>query len=91
MIHHKEQMDLMASVLLDRETVEGEACQALLNNDWDNYLIREKDIIAKREAEEAEARAKDAQEHPEILEDDDKKTEESSGSYERAYGEQKYK
>lgn len=88
---HKEQMDLMASVLLDRETVEGEACQALLNNDWDNYLIREKDIIAKREAEEAEARAKDAQEHPEILEDDDKKTEESSGSYERAYGEQKYK
>lgn len=88
---HKDQMDLMASVLLDRETVEGEACQALLNNDWDNYLVREKDIIAKREAEEAEARAKDAQEHPEILEDDDKKAEETSGSYERAYGEQKDK
>ncbi len=55
----REQMDLMASVLLERETVEGEACEALLNNTWADYLKREKDIIAKKEAEEAAARAKD--------------------------------
>ncbi|WP_244387003.1 ATP-dependent zinc metalloprotease FtsH [Raoultibacter timonensis] len=56
---NREQMDLMASVLLERETVEGEACEALLNNTWSDYLHREKDIIARKEAEEAEARRKD--------------------------------
>ena len=69
---HKTQMGLMASVLLDRETVEGEACQSLLENKWDDYLVREKDIIAKREAEEEAARKKDEEEHPELLEDDEK-------------------
>lgn len=64
---NKEHMDLMASVLIDRETVEGEACQALLENKWDDYLSREKDIIAKRDAEEEEARKKDELEHPELL------------------------
>ena len=34
----REQMDLMASVLLVRETVEGDAVQALLDNRWDEYL-----------------------------------------------------
>ena len=58
---HREQMDLMASVLLERETVEGEACQALLDNRWDDYLNREGDIIAAKEAEEAAARARDEQ------------------------------
>ena len=29
---NKEQMDLMAKVLIERETIEGEACQALLDN-----------------------------------------------------------
>ena len=58
---HREQMDLMASVLLERETVEGEACQALLNNTWNDYLDHESEIIAKHEREEAEARARDAQ------------------------------
>ena len=57
----REQMDLMADVLMERETVEGEACQALLENKWDEYLAREADIIAAREAEEAAARAKDAE------------------------------
>jgi cell division protease FtsH len=56
-----QQMDLMASVLLERETIEGEACQALLDNKWQEYLDRESDIIAAHEAEEAAARAKDAQ------------------------------
>ena len=57
---HREQMDLMASVLLERETVDGEACEALLNNTWDDYLLHEAEIIARHEREEAEARAKDA-------------------------------
>lgn len=52
---HADQMDLMASVLLERETVEGEACEALLDNKWDEYLAREDDIIAAKEAEEAAA------------------------------------
>ncbi|MEG0374999.1 MAG: ATP-dependent zinc metalloprotease FtsH [Raoultibacter sp.] len=56
---NREQMDLMASVLLERETVEGEACESLLDNNWSDYLKREKDIIAKKDAEEAEARRKD--------------------------------
>ena len=57
----RDQMDLMASVLLERETVEGEACEALLDNKWDEYLAREGEIIAAKEAEEAAARAKDEQ------------------------------
>ena len=57
---HADQMHLMASVLLERETVEGEACQALLDNSWDEYLAREDEIIARKEAEEAAARARDA-------------------------------
>ena len=57
----KDQMDLMAKVLMERETVEGEACAALLANKWDEYLAHEGEIIAAREAEEAAARAKDAE------------------------------
>jgi cell division protease FtsH len=38
---HREQMDLMASVLLERETVDGEACQALLDNRWSEYVAHE--------------------------------------------------
>ena len=51
-----DQMDLMASVLLERETVEGEACQALLDNRWQEYLEHEKDIKAEHDREEAEAK-----------------------------------
>ena len=57
---HREQMDLMASVLLERETVDGAACQALLDNRWNEYLEHEDEIIAKKDAEEAAARARDA-------------------------------
>ena len=58
---HADQMNLMASVLLERETVEGEACEALLDNRWDDYLAHEDEIIAAKEAEEAAARARDEQ------------------------------
>ena len=54
-----EQMNLMANVLMERETVDGEACEALLNNKWDEYLSHEAEIIARKEAEEAAARARD--------------------------------
>ena len=37
----RDQLDLMAGVLLERETVEGEAVAALLDNEWDAYLERE--------------------------------------------------
>ena len=40
---NREQLDLMASVLLERETVEGKAVEALLNNKWDEYLEWEKE------------------------------------------------
>lgn len=82
---NKEHMDLMASVLIDRETVEGEACQALLENKWDDYLSREKDIIAKRDAEEEEARKKDELEHPELL-DSEKQEELPTDPYFDKYG-----
>ena len=37
----RDQLELMAHVLLERETVEGEAVEALLDNEWDAYLARE--------------------------------------------------
>lgn len=45
----REQMDLMASVLLERETVDGEACEALLENRWAEYLQTEQDKAAELE------------------------------------------
>lgn len=47
---HKAQMDLMASVLLERETVDGEACQALLDNRWSEYLAKEQQSQAEPHA-----------------------------------------
>lgn len=38
---HKDQMHLMASVLMERETVDGDECQALLDNKWDEWLKHE--------------------------------------------------
>ena len=38
----KDQMHLMAQVLMERETVDGDECQALLNNEWDKWLEYEK-------------------------------------------------
>jgi cell division protease FtsH len=59
LVAHPEQMKKMAEVLLERETVDGDACQALLENRWDEYLEQEQAVIAQRDAEEAEARARD--------------------------------
>ena len=46
----RDQLDLMARVLLERETVEGEAVRALLDNEWDSYLEREGELTAAKEA-----------------------------------------
>jgi cell division protease FtsH len=46
----KEQMNLMASVLLERETVDGEACEALLENKWADYLKLEQSGEPQRAA-----------------------------------------
>ena len=59
-----DQMHLMAKVLLERETVGGKACTALLENTWDDYLAHEDEY--KREVAEKDAAAdaaKAAEEH----------------------------
>ena len=50
-----DQMHLMAKVLLERETVDGAACQALLNNTWEQYLETEEE--EKRKVDEADQAA----------------------------------
>jgi len=50
---HKDQIDLMAGVLLERETVDGDACQALLNNTWDDYLAHEQSEAGRTERHKA--------------------------------------
>ena len=47
---HAAQMHQMAQVLLERETVDGAACEALLNNTWDEYLEKEKAGMIGRDA-----------------------------------------
>ena len=48
----------MARVLLERETVEGDAVTALLDNEWESYLEREVDIRAAKEERNAAAARK---------------------------------
>jgi cell division protease FtsH len=45
---NREQLELMASILLERETVDGEALDALLKNTWDDYLEHEEEILAAK-------------------------------------------
>ena len=62
----RDQLELMARVLLERETVEGEAVVALLDNEWDAYLEREGDIAAAKEDRNAAAARKPHQSDEEI-------------------------
>lgn len=55
----RDQMDLMATVLLERETIDGDACQALLNNRWAEYLQEEQAKEAEGKKPELET-AEDA-------------------------------
>nr|WP_304515623.1 ATP-dependent zinc metalloprotease FtsH [Collinsella sp. D33t1_170424_A12] len=65
----RDQLDLMAQVLLERETVEGDAVTALLDNEWDSYLEREVDIRAAKEERNAAAARKPKQSDEEIAAD----------------------
>ncbi|MEY8437780.1 ATP-dependent zinc metalloprotease FtsH [Atopobiaceae bacterium 24-176] len=49
---HANQMRTMAGVLLERETVEGEAVQALLDDTWDEYLAAHPEEKVNEEAAE---------------------------------------
>ena len=49
----RDQLDTMAAVLLERETVEGEALEALLDGTWDAYLATHPDEAAAKPAEDA--------------------------------------
>ena len=50
----RAQLDLMAQVLIERETVDKEELEALLGNTWDEYLAREKEREAAEPGEDAE-------------------------------------
>lgn len=49
---HADQIRTMAGVLLERETVEGEAVQALLDDAWDEYLAAHPEEKVNEEAAE---------------------------------------
>ena len=59
----RPQLDLMVSVLLERETIEGEAVKALLDNKWDEYLSKEKELEDQKQGQEEELEAADKSEH----------------------------
>ena len=50
---HADQMHTMAGVLLERETVDGDACQALLDDRWEEYLAHEQSDEGRAERERA--------------------------------------
>ena len=50
--NHAEQMHTMSKVLIERETVEGQACDMLLENKWDEYLKNEKAGLTKKSKSE---------------------------------------
>jgi cell division protease FtsH len=51
LLARKDQIELMVNVLLERETVDGEALEALLNGTWEEYLAGEADLLAKKAAD----------------------------------------
>ena len=50
---HRDRMDTMARVLLARETVEGEAVNALLDGEWDEYLAKHPEEASEEKAAES--------------------------------------
>lgn len=65
----RAQLDLMAQVLIERETVDKAELEALLENRWDEYLEQEKERQASepdKGAEEAAAQEKDVDERPRV-------------------------
>jgi cell division protease FtsH len=58
LIERREQIDLMVQILLERETVEGEALEALLAGTWHDYIEGEDELLA-RKAEELRKQEED--------------------------------
>jgi hypothetical protein len=66
----REQIEKMAEILMERETVDGEALEALLNNTWDDYIEHEEEILANK----AEAlRVQEAEDERRRLEEEEKR------------------
>ena len=53
----RPQMEIMAKVLLQRETVEGEAVNALLDGTWDEYMAKHPEAAEKPAEAEGDAPA----------------------------------
>ena len=60
----RAQLDLMTDVLIERETVDKNELEALLENRWDEFLEQE-----AKEAEAKEAEAEDAEEEDEVADE----------------------
>ncbi len=73
------QLDLMVEVLLERETVEGKAVEALLDNRWDEYLVEEAEYKKQKEEED---KKRHEQELLEIEKEAQAIKEEAQASYE---------
>jgi cell division protease FtsH len=61
---NRDQLDLMASVLVERETIGKNELEALLNNTWDEYLATEKSDKDDDADSDSDAEAPDAAEKP---------------------------
>jgi cell division protease FtsH len=72
------QMQTMARVLLERETVDGEALDALLNNTWDEYIVNEPEILKRKAEEEKRQQEEDERHRNEIREEAKKLMEEGA-------------
>ncbi len=57
---NRKHLDLMADVLLERESIDGDALDALLDNKWDEYLVEEEKRKKEKEAEKAKEEAEKA-------------------------------
>jgi len=49
---HRETLDRMATVLVERETLEGRALAALLGGDWDAFVLEEERVAAEKGPDE---------------------------------------
>ena len=77
----REQLDLIAKVLIERETVEGKAAQALLDNRWDEYLIEEDEEKKRQQTQDANAEAIDRELAQRVARDAREKALESARRY----------
>jgi cell division protease FtsH len=66
----RAQLDLMATVLIERETVDKEELAALLENRWDEFVVQE--AAEKGSAAQKQALEEAAAEEPEPAEDSDR-------------------